>query len=201
MASLADAGRWLKPADPARDLPPLLLMTDALRLADPMPLLERLPRGAGVILRHPNPAARAKLAARLAPTCRAFGLKLLIGNDPRLARRVGAAGVHWAERRLPAAGRRWRRWLPPGALITAAAHDAAAIRRATRYGVRAVLLSPVFATASHPEMPSLGPLRFTRLTRSSPIPVYALGGITATNARRLSGSGAVGLAGIGLFAA
>ncbi len=85
--------------------------------------------------------------------------------------------------------------------MTAAAHDAAAIRRAARHGAHAVLLSPVFATASHPGAPSLGPLRFARLARCSPIPVYALGGITAETARRLAGSGAVGLAGIGLFTA
>lgn len=198
MASLTELGRRLKPAHPRNGLPALLLITDPVRLADPTPLLERLPRGTGIILRHPDPAARARLAARLAPDCRARGLKLLIGNDPRLAARVGAAGVHWAER-LFSRARRHR--LPQGSLMTAAAHDAAAIRRAARNGACAVLLSPVFATASHPGAPGLGPLRFTRLTRRSPIPVYALGGITPETARRLGGSGAVGLAGIGLFTA
>jgi thiamine monophosphate synthase len=43
----------------------------------------------------------------------------------------------------------------------------------------------------------LGALRFARLARASPLPVYALGGVTAANWRRLEESGACGIAGIG----
>jgi thiamine-phosphate pyrophosphorylase len=82
-------------------------------------------------------------------------------------------------------------------IVTAAAHSPIAIRLAARLGVDAVLLSPVFATASHPDARTLGPLRFARWARESPVPVYALGGIDAARARRLRGSGAVGFAGIG----
>ena len=61
----------------------------------------------------------------------------------------------------------------------------------------AVLLSPVFATRSHPGAPTIGPLRFARWVRESPIPVYALGGIDVPGARRLRHSGAAGFAAIG----
>ena len=60
-----------------------------------------------------------------------------------------------------------------------------------------VVLAPVFATASHPTARTLGPTRFAALVRQVPCPVIALGGITSHTARRLTHSGAHGLAGIG----
>ena len=96
-------------------LPPLLLMTDQDRLGDLqdqlLPAVAALPGDAGVILRHRDPAARARLAAALAPVCRARGLVLLIAGDGSLAARVGAAGVHLPEARVGEA-RGWRRRHP-----------------------------------------------------------------------------------------
>lgn len=153
-----------------------------------------LPRDAGVVLRHRDPAARARLARALAPVCRARGLVLLIAGDGPLAARVGAAGVHLPEARAGEA-RGWRR-RHPGWLITAAAHGARALHAAARAGADAAVLSPVFATASHPDARPLGPLRFARLARQCSLPVYALGGVTAATATALKNSGAVGIAGV-----
>jgi thiamine-phosphate pyrophosphorylase len=74
------------------------------------------------------------------------------------------------------------------------------LRRAAAIGADAALLSPVFATASHPGAPALGPLAFAVLAGKAPLPVYALGGMTSENARRLNGARLAGIAGIGLFA-
>ena len=87
----------------------------------------------------------------------------------------------------------------PGWLVTAAAHSPQALVLARRAGADAALLSPVFPTASHPGAPALGLMRFASWCRCSPIAVYALGGITSQNSRRLQGTGAKGIAGIGGF--
>ena len=173
-------------------------MTDGERLSDPMPAVRRLPRGAGVVLRHYGAPDRSDLAARLAALCRMKGLSLLIAGDWRLAMQVGAAGLHLPEAMVPTrtAWRRARRdWL-----ITAAAHSARAVRSAERAGVDAVLVSPVFTTASHPGAPTLGRVRFARMVRDSMLPVIALGGIGNANAAGLKNSGAVGLAAISALA-
>lgn len=195
-ANLAEAIRRLKRPAVAARLPTLLLMTDRRRLADPRVAVQRLPRGAAVLVRDYDAADRAALAAALRPVCRQLGVRLLIAGDWRLAAATGADGLHlpeWQVRRrmLPPPPLR-RRWL-----ITAAAHSSAAVRRAAALGVDAVLVSPVFATASHPGAPALGAIRFARLVRLSPVPVYALGGITPRTAARLAASGAAGFAGIG----
>jgi thiamine-phosphate pyrophosphorylase len=183
-------------------LPALILLTDARRLPDPLPALAGLPRGAAVILRHYGVAGRSGLARRLLAACRIRRLRLIIAADPAerpgalpgaLAARTGAAGVHLPERLL---GRAYLR--RPGRLITAAAHGPAGLRRACRAGAAAALLSPVFATQSHPGARPLGPNRFAAWARRAPLPVYALGGIDARTARRLGASGAVGLAGVDL---
>ena len=193
MATLAEAAARLKRAA-GSSLPALILMTDAVRLADPVPAACALPAGSAVILRHYGVAGRAALARRLAAIARSRGLLLLVGEDPALARRVGAAGVHLPERALHRAGAvRWQGdWL-----VTAAAHSQAALRSAAASGADAVLLAPVFATASHPGARVLGPRRFAALVRASQVPVYALGGIGPANVRHLGGSGAIGIAGIG----
>jgi thiamine-phosphate pyrophosphorylase len=169
-----------------RGLPALLLLTDEVRLPDPLAAAARLPRGAGVILRHYGAPDRAALAARLAALCRRRGLLLLVAEDWRLAAAVRADGVHLPERPQ----RRFRG--RPGWLVTAAAHSAPALIRAARRGADAALLSPAFPTRSHPGRPALGPARFARLAHAAPLPVYALGGVDERTAARLRG--AVGVA-------
>lgn len=189
----------------AARLPALLLMTDSARLADPLAVLDRLPRGAGVVLRHyadgeaAARSARERLAHELARACRRRGLVLLVAGDRRLACAIGADGLHlpeWQLRREP--GRVTRPW--PGFLVTAACHSAIALHRAARTGADAALLAPVFQSRSHPGAPCIGALRFARLVRTSRIPVYALGGMEAGTARRIRASGAAGIAGIGFAA-
>jgi len=69
--------------------------------------------------------------------------------------------------------------------------------RALALGADALIVSSVFATESHPAARTLGPHRLAMLTASATVPVYALGGITTSNATRLGPSGAVDIAGIG----
>ena len=180
----------------ARGLPALWLVTDTLRLPDPLAAAARLPRGSGVLFRHYDHPMRAALAGRLAALCRRRGLLLVVAGDERLASHVRATGLHLPEARMAeAAGRPAR----GGGLITAAAHSRAAVARAARFGFDAVFLSPVFATQSHPGETGLGTAGFARIARGAPLAVYALGGITAANADALTGSGAAGLAAIGAF--
>jgi thiamine-phosphate pyrophosphorylase len=84
----------------------------------------------------------------------------------------------------------------PEWFITCAAHSLQACLRARTSGVDAVLLSPVFATASHPTRPPLGSLRTRLISRTVAVPIYALGGIDFRTARRLQGAPLAGLAAI-----
>jgi len=173
-------------------------MTDIERLPDPGPVLTNLPRGAGVILRHPDAHQLKQLAKRILPHARTLGLKVLIANDIRLALRVRADGVHMSEQ----AARRGPMRItsrPPGFIITAAAHGALAIHHASHAGAQAVLVSPVFPTASHPQIKPLGIVRFSYLVRQGRLAVIALGGIRTSNIHHLTLSRAYGFAAIGAW--
>ena len=161
----------------------LALMTDDLRLPDPMAAVRALPPGSLVIVRAKEPKRRASLALQLRPVAWARGLILLIADDPGLARAIGANGLH-----LPQAHARevahWRA-KNPAWLITASAHSLRAVLDAAQ--ADAVLLSPVFATDSHKGAWPLSPARARMIARSVPVPVFALGGVTARNSILLAG--------------
>lgn len=165
-------------------IPRLWLMTDP-RLGDALwDALERLPRGSGVIFRHyqlPLGERRA-LFARVSKVARRRGL-LLLRAGPSPMR--GEMGTH---------GRRGR------GFTTWPVHSRREALAADRAGADALLVSPVFPTRSHPGAPVLGPVRFGLLVRGLDVPVIALGGMNANNARRLRSLGIHGWAAIDAWA-
>jgi len=165
-------------------------MTDPKRTPHPEKIIARLPPGWGVIFRHFGAKDRYKAGARLARACRRRRLVLLVSADPDLARAIGADGIHWPEERMSGVRPRSSRWIE-----TASAHSRAAIVRAARRHVDAVILSAVFESTSKSAAKPMGGLGFRNLARAAPLPVYALGGITADNAGRI-GSDAAGWAAI-----
>jgi thiamine-phosphate pyrophosphorylase len=174
-------------------LPPLVLMTDDDRLPDPVAAAKALPFASMVIVRARERARREAVAKSLLPVVRSRDLFLVIAGDVALALAFGADGVHLPEARIGEAAtiRACHR-----ILVTASAHSLAALRQAA--WIDALLLSPVFPTASHPGRPVLGPLRAAIMARAARVPVYALGGVTADNAGRLAGFS--GIAAIGALA-
>lgn len=178
-------------------VPSLILFSDEVRLPNPLRAAQRLSRGSALILRHYQSSDRSALAHSLAKLCRARGLDFLVAGDPGLAASVQADGLHFGEGRIHEV-RRWRQ-RRPNWFITVSVHSTSAIIKACHSGADAAILSPVFATQSHPDARPLGSAQFASLIRKSCLPVIALGGINSSTARRLKNSGAAGLAAIGAF--
>lgn len=157
-------------------LPHVWLISDPRNDALLERALTRLPRGSGLIYRHYHLAAGERHARfqALARIARAKGHMVVLADSPAMARRWRADGSYGAPSRL-AGG--------PATLRLATAHSLREIASARR--ADAVLLSPVFATHSHPGARTLGPLRFRLLASRARIPVIALGGMTPHRARKL----------------
>lgn len=196
--TLAQLAAQLKIAAPRRtdrrSLPALWLLSDDRRLPDPEPALHALGPGCGFIFRQYEALQRETVARNLLRLCRQRRIIFLLAGDWRMAMRIRADGVHLPEHLAYQA--RAIHTAMPGAIVTAAAHNVRAARRAFLSDADAVLLSPVFETGSHPGSSALGAVRFASAVRHTPLPVIALGGIHARNARRLKGSGAAGIAAI-----
>ena len=175
-----------------RPLPPLLFFTDPVRTPRPWETAAGLPAGSGVVFRHFGRPDARETALRLRETTAAGGVILLIGLDADLAGAVGADGLHLPERALDQA--RSLSETRPDWLITGTAHAGAALDAPH---LHARVLSPVFAAGgASSDTPALGLAAFRALAAAAAVPVYALGGIDAGNARGLIGSGACGLAGV-----
>lgn len=193
IAKLASRLNW--PRASHAGMPVLFMMSDASRLPEPHAALVRLPRGAALILRHTDRSELIALAGRIVPMAHSLGVRVLLAGTVSDALRLNCDGVHLSDRRARLGPLR-NSVTKPGFLITAAAHDRQGLWRAARAGADMVLLSPVFPTASHPEAPVLGPIRFSRLVGLSQRPVVALGGIGPGQAKRLAPGPAWGIAAI-----
>lgn len=187
---------WVWPGDP---LPRLLFFTDPVRVPDPEAVVERLPAGAGIVYRPFDAPDAVGRGLRLAAIARTRGLLLLAGADAALAQAIGAHGVHLPQR-LAGSAADVRR-AHPAWRITAAAHDAQAVRAAHLAGMEAVVVSPVFPSNSPSAGAPLGVEGLAQIAADAALPVYALGGVNAKTADALVGAGVYGLAGIEGFGA
>jgi 8-oxo-dGTP diphosphatase len=120
---------------------------------------------------------------------------LLLNHDIELAREL-RIGVHLRAAQLR--GLR-ERPLPRSAWVGVSCHDAGELELAAGLGADFATLSPVNATASHPEAEPLGWDRFARLVADARLPVYALGGVGPDDLDRAQAAGAHGVAGIRAF--
>lgn len=178
-------------------LPPMLFFTDPERTPSPERVMERLPRGAGVVFRafgRPDALDQGRALRRLA---RKQGLIFLVGGDARLARALRADGLHLPERSVPA--RVDRDHWPRGFITTAAAHNLAAVRRASMAGVDGVVISAIFPSTSPSASRPLGPITLASWTREAGCPVYALGGVDRSTVQKIGLTGARGFAAIDAF--
>jgi thiamine-phosphate pyrophosphorylase len=126
---------------------------------------------------------------------------LIVNGHPRLARDVGADGVHLgggagavADARAAFGRKTW---------VSVAAHSDDDVRRAAADGADAVLVSPIFPTRAPSrsvvakQERGLGALRSARAVvtaAGSRMPLYALGGITAERVPGCIQAGADGVA-------
>lgn len=159
-------------------MPDLWLLSDARNDAVLEQALARLPRGSGFVFRHYHldPKARRARFDALRGAAKMRDHMVVLSGSPVQARKWRADGVYGPAGGMPRDDSLLR-------LVTA--HDWKEIVAAERAGADAILLSPVFATASHPGGKPLGPVRFRLLARKTQVPVIALGGMTRERAKRL----------------
>lgn len=157
-----------------RDVPRCIVLTDARNDSGLERAIMRLPRGSAAVFRHYhlNQDARSERFMRLRKLAEGRRVLMIGAQVPSGWR---ASGFYGAAKDIAGMA----------GLRLATAHSLREIGMAMRAGAHAVLLSPVFATRSHPGAKVLGAVRFLMLARQSPVPVIALGGMTAARARRL----------------
>ena len=157
-------------------LPALWLMTDPRFGDELLDAVRRLPFRSGVIFRHydMNPSDRRTLFRKVAHICRQRGHILVLAGNARMASIWHADGFH-------------QRSAKKHKLVhTAPVHNRRELAEARRAGADAVLISPLFPTASHPNAPALGLIAFNAIARQAGgMAVIALGGMNPKKGRML----------------
>lgn len=150
-------------------------------------------------LREPQMPAREfeALFAAAVDLARAAGARLLVSSrhDRRFwkaaAERTGG-GVHLTGRDLADLARTAGR--PDLPLVAASCHGSVDLEVAGKLGADLAVFGPVKPTASHPDADPLGWPAFQQAIGLTPVPVYALGGLAASDVDEAMRRGAHGVA-------
>jgi thiamine-phosphate diphosphorylase len=151
-------------------------------------------RGA-VHLRAARLTARAMLAhaERLARMQELTGCWLVVNDRVDVALAARARGAQLTSRSMLAGD---ARRIAPTLGLGASVHSEADADAATAAGADWLVLGHVFETESHPGAPGRGPGLLASVARRAPVPVIAIGGVTAAQVPLLRREGARGVAAI-----
>lgn len=171
----------------------MLCVTNRLLCKDDfMARIERITEAspAGIILREKDLDAPAykQLAERLLPICRRSHVPLIIHGHPDIARDLDVLTIH-----LTAAQATTGRIGMAGFTeISASCHSATQARQAAASGCTRLIAGHIFATDCKKGVSPRG-IEFLRsICACTPLPVWAIGGITPSRIEEVCAAGAVG---------
>src|SRR4029077_13885192 len=133
------------------------------------------------------------VARHLARQCREADARFIVNDRADLALAAGADGLHVGQDDLPA--REARALLRPGMILGVSTHDPEQARRAVADGADYVAVGSIFPTTTKAGFQLVGPELIRRVRPEVPVPLVAIGGITADNAPTAleAGADAVGV--------
>ena len=175
-------------------IPDLFLMTDEERLPDPDDAIKDLLPGSAVVFRHYRHPRRRDIGKRLRSIARRASLVFIVAGDIDFAKDLDADGFHFPEARMTEIDN--RKQLASLKLVSTSVHSVEAACKAAEIGYDFAFLSPVFTTASHPDVAALGLELVSEICSAVDIPLIGLGGINGDNAATLIDTGLIGLAAI-----
>ena len=140
-----------------------------------------------------NDTELIQLAQPIAELCRNYKAKLFINTSARVAREVGATGVH-----LPAnteSVKTIKAQTKDNLYVGCSAHSLDAAQKREAEGADFVTYSPIYRTASKPGYgPVVGVEHLAEMVESVKLPIFALGGITPDRVDECLAAGAFGVA-------
>ena len=146
--------------------------------------------------KHASNEQRLERAAALVAACHARGVPLIINDAVAVARETGAAGVHLG--RDDGDVHSAREELGAQAIIGVSCYDSLRLaHEAVAAGADYVAFGSCFASATKPKAVRCAPEVLRRAADELPVPIVAIGGISAENADTVLRAGASLLAVIG----
>jgi len=142
--------------------------------------------------KHADTGPLIAQAQALLRVLRPRGVPLIVNDRVDVALAVGAEGVHVGQTDMPAETA--RRLLGPDAVIGVSASTEAEVAAVDPAVADYAGLGAAYATPTKPESDALDPATFRALRGRLPLPVVAIGGLTAGNLARPMADGCDGVA-------
>lgn len=129
---------------------------------------------------------------RVTALCEHAGVRLMFNLPDELQQVINPSCLHLNSRKLQKYRQR-----PDCDYLSVSCHTVQEMLDAEALGVDFMVVSPVQATATHPEITPLGWEKFAAMTAQVSVPVYALGGVCRDDTEKAWSAGAQGIAAIG----
>ena len=139
-----------------------------------------------------NDEAYRALATKVIPLAHRYDCQVLLAGDPAWVSELGADGLHLDSKALAECT---QRPLPGYYLLAISGHSLDSLQKGPLVGASFAVLSPINYTSAHPDIAPLGWQGLSAISEQLPIPVYALGGVSADDEPTAIEAGGQGVAG------
>ena len=191
----------------AASLPVGVLFTDRKKISDLENTVKSLPKNSAIIIREYdlNKSDREIFAKKIQLFAKDKGLKILVGKDIALARKIKADGLHFSDfDKLPLQFFNKKNFSKKF-IFSFSCHNFKSILKARKLKPDMVFISPIFPTTTHLNTKNIGLKNLAKFSLKSKSDIYfksklyALGGINSTNLTSIRKLGLSGFAAISLF--
>lgn len=186
---------------------PPVFFTDRKKILDFDATIKNLPKNSAIIIREYdlNKAQRELFARKIIALAKPRGIKILIGKDFLLAKKLKADGLHFSDfDKIPTQFLQKKLW-PKNFIFSLAAHSFKSFLTAQKLAPNWLFISPIFLSTSHPNTKNLGLKNLAKIsfkTKNQPYfapNIYALGGVNLENLKSLRKLPIHGFGAIDLF--
>jgi thiamine-phosphate pyrophosphorylase len=187
---------------------PPVFFTDRKKISDFEKIIKNLPKNSAIIIREYDltKIEREIFAKKIIDLAKPRTLKILIGKDFALAKKLKADGVHFSDRdHLPLQFLN-KKSAPKKFIFSISCHNLKSVLKSLKLKPDMIFISPIFPTTSHSDAEILGLRNLAKISSKTKkrgylfgltsAPIYALGGINSDNIQsvrklQISGFGAI----------
>lgn len=183
---------------------PPFFFTDLRKIPDIEKTIKNLPKNSHIIIREYNldKNSREVFAKKVSALARARSLKIIVGKDFELARKIKADGIHFSDfDNLPIQFFKQKSF-PKKFIFSFASHSYKSFLKAQKTKADLIFISPIFATTSHLNSPSFGINNLRKIVAKNKKPnqiIAALGGVKSDNIKILRKLKIISFGAIDLF--
>jgi thiamine monophosphate synthase len=187
--------------------PVSIFFTDRKKISDFEETIKNLPQDSAIVVREYDLGKKDReiFAKKIIDLAHQKNLKILIGKDFLLAKKIKADGVHFSDfDKLPLQFFR-KQSLPKRFIFSLACHSYKAFLKFKKLQPEMLFISPVFPTTSHVNSKAIGLKKLAQISFKNessnylPARIYALGGVNSKNIQAIRKLGLAGFGAIDFF--